>query len=401
MTEHAEIVVAGGGAVGLGVAWSLADAGRRDVLVVEREAALGRVTTSQGAGLCGQLRSDVDRTRLAMRSLEVLARLDCGLRRVGSLRLARGPERAVELEVLEKIADDAGLEIEIVEADEVGRRWPGLRTGDVECAIWCPSDAYLDPAVLTAAYERACRGMGVRFSTSTTVEDVLLEHGRVAGVRTDHGIVRCEKLVVAAGAHTARIAMLAGLPLPIVPVRHQYLVTASVPGLRGDLPCLRVPDASLYARADEDRLLVGGFEPAARSLDPRVLDPTAPPPPPDVDEGVLAHFAAAAAELVPAAADAEWTRVAKGWPTFTPDGRFVLGESSRVPGLVIAGGCTAHGISGSAGIGALVAEALSGEPPSPYLASTSPDRFSETRWDWEQVCAQARAIYQNYYGISC
>lgn len=401
MTEHAEIVVAGGGAVGLGVAFGLAEAGRRDLLVLEREASLGRAMTSQGVGLCFQLGADVDRTRLAMRSMEVFSRLDCGLRRVGSLRLARGPERAVEVEVLEKVAGDTGLEIEILEAEEAAEHWPGLWVDEVECAIWCPGDGYLDPAALVGAYERSCREMGVRFSTSVTVEDVLVEHGRVAGVRTDHGVIRCEKLVVAAGAHTARLAMLAGVTLPIVPVRHQCLVTAAVPGLHGDLPCLRVPDASIHARADEDGLLVGGFEHGARSLDPRELDPAAPPPAPETDEAVLARFAAKAAELLPASAGAAWTRVVKGWPTFTPDGRFVLGESSRVPGLVIAGGCTAHGISVSAGIGALVAEALSGEPPSPYLAGASPDRFTEARWEWEQAAAQARAIYERYYGISC
>jgi len=93
--------------------------------------------------------------------------------------------------------------------------------------------------------------------------------------------------------------------------------------------------------------------------------------------------------------------VGKGWPTFTPDGRFILGESSVVKGFVMAGGCNAHGISGSAGIGKLLVESLLDPKPSSYVKSLGPDRFA-SGWDWETTSRKAQEVYERYYAIeSC
>ena len=89
----------------------------------------------------------------------------------------------------------------------------------------------------------------------------------------------------------------------------------------------------------------------------------------------------------------------KGWPTFTPDGRFIVGESCRAKGFVMAGGCNAHGVSGSAGIGRHVVESIQNETNSPYVQSLSPDRFTETDWNWDDARSSARRVYETYYGL--
>jgi glycine/D-amino acid oxidase-like deaminating enzyme len=114
---------------------------------------------------------------------------------------------------------------------------------------------------------------------------------------------------------------------------------------------------------------------------------------------VLANFAELMAPLYPAVTGAGIRHVFRGWPTFTPDGRFIVGESRRVPGLVMAGGCNAHGVSGSAGIGRHVVEALLDPRPSTYVQSLSPDRFDATGWDWDEARRKAQAIYETYYRI--
>ena len=73
----------------------------------------------------------------------------------------------------------------------------------------------------------------------------------------------------------------------------------------------------------------------------------------------------------------------------------------RVPGFVMAGGCNAHGISGSAGIGRLLVEALLDPAPSEYVRSLSPDRYTEKNWDWETARVQAQQVYETYYGVGC
>src|SRR6185436_2191205 len=101
------------------------------------------------------------------------------------------------------------------------------------------------PGSVVKAYEHQCRKLGVRFATSTHVEAITLRSGRVAGVETNQGAAECRMVINAAGAHAYHIAKLAGLELPIVPVRHEYFVTVPMEGLTPDLPCFRVPELTL------------------------------------------------------------------------------------------------------------------------------------------------------------
>jgi glycine/D-amino acid oxidase-like deaminating enzyme len=125
--------------------------------------------------------------------------------------------------------------------------------------------------------------------------------------------------------------------------------------------------------------------------------------PPEVipDWPILNSFESSFTRVLPKAAGREKKFVGKGWPTFTPDGRFIIGESSKVKGFVMAGGCNAHGISGSGGIGRLFVESLLDPKPSAYVKSLSPDRFTDVKWNWDEACVQARRIYETYYGPGC
>ena len=162
---------------------------------------------------------------------------------------------------------------------------------------------------------------------------------------------------------------------------------------------VRIPELTLYGRVRDHGLLLGGWEPKSVGTDPRTYQLSEMPPAIQPDWPVLQDFAEKLKPLFPAAKTAEIKTVAKGWPTFTPDGRFIIGESCRLKGFVMAGGCNAHGISGSAGIGQLLVQSLLDPKPSEYVRSLSPDRFTETKWDWEDVCRKARSVYETYYGV--
>jgi glycine/D-amino acid oxidase-like deaminating enzyme len=403
--SDAEIVIVGGGAIGCAVAFRLAEAGRTDVLLIEKNAALASATTAQAAGLVGQVRSSEDRVRLAMDSVATFRRLQRqtgatpNWREVGSLRIALTDARADEFRNLLATARRAGLEVELLDRAAAEARWPGRLGVDVKAVLWCPSDGYLQPYDLAMAYREHARAAGVRFATDIRVTGIELAGGAVAGVETTLGRVRCATAIIATGAHGWHVARLAGLELPIVPVRHEYFITVPIAGLRPDLPTFRVPDATLYGRPDVNALLLGGWEPQARSCDPRKYDLADEPPAIEPDWPVLANFAELLAPLYPPMTDAGIRHVFRGWPTFTPDGRFIVGASRRVPGLVMAVGCNAHGVSGSAGIGRHVVEALIEPKPSAYVQSLGPDRFTETSWSWDDARRRAQAIYERYYHI--
>ena len=400
-----EIIIIGGGAVGCGVAYALARAGRNDILVLERAEALGQATTAQGAGLCGQARDTVERIQLAMHSVATFRELQRDpdvtpdWHEVGSLRIALSEKRAAEFRRLNAAADAAGLETALIDPSEAQRRWPLLDFSSSTAVLWCPTDGYMTPGRVVNAYAHQCRKLGVRFVTSTLVEQILTQDGRVTGVKTNRGPAQCRYLINAAGAHAFHVARLAGLDLPIVPVRHEYFVTVPMAGLSPDLPCFRVPELTLYGRVRDGGLLLGGWEPRALSTDPHAYELEHTPPALTPDWEVLNRFGESFDSLCPAAKAAEKKTVGKGWPTFTPDGRFIIGESRRLPGFVMAGGCNAHGISGSGGIGKLLVESLLDPKPSAYARSLSPDRFTETNWTWATARTQAAHVYETYYGV--
>jgi glycine/D-amino acid oxidase-like deaminating enzyme len=402
--QPAEFIIIGGGAVGCAVAYSLAKAGTTNVLLLEKEPTVAAVTTPQAAGLVGQVRNSVERTKLAMWSVKTFAQLERdtearpGWRQVGSLRVALCPERAAEFKHMKEVADKAGLEAEFIDRRTAEKHWPMMNFERAEAVLWCPSDGYLQPSDLTMSYVAHARRMGVRFQTRTAVRRVVVKDGRVAGIETDGGTIECRMVINAAGAHAYHIAKSIGLELPIVPVRHEYFVTVHAEGLRPDLPVVRIPDSTLYLRAEINSLLCGGWERSGLSSDPRQFALDGQPPPIDPDWDVLGWFAEQLAPEIPQVEELGVRSVFRGWPTFTPDGRFIVGESSRVKGFVMAGGCNAHGVSGSAGIGRHVVESILEPDASPYVKSLSPDRFSE-RWDWQTARRQAQHYYETYYDL--
>ncbi len=241
-TETASIVIVGGGAVGCGVAHSLAAAGYDDILLIEKEPTLAAATTSQAAGLVGQVRNSLDRTRLAMWSVETFSDLESGdtarpgWRQVGSLRLALCDERVEEFRRMQAVADQAGLETRFLDNDEATTLWPAMRFDEVRAVLWCPTDGYLQPSDLAMAYVARARQAGVRFQTGTAVQNVLVEGDRVVGVETSKQRVSTPMVINAAGAHAWHLAHSVGVELPIVPVRHEFFVTVAADGLVPELP---------------------------------------------------------------------------------------------------------------------------------------------------------------------
>jgi glycine/D-amino acid oxidase-like deaminating enzyme len=398
--RDAAITIIGGGAIGCAVAYHLMRQGRSDVQVLER-GELGGATTSQAAGLVGQVRASAERTRLAMTSVELFSSFEAATgypidwRQSGSVRLANTTARVAELRDMAGVAEDAGVEVELITPAAAAERGALIDPSPFLLALWCPTDGYLQPHSLTTGYARAARDLGATFATSTTVTGISLGAHGVDGVRTDHGDVRTELVINAAGPWASLVARLVGVDLPIFPVRHEYFITEPVPGWHADAPVLRIPDLRIYARGDGHGVLCGGWEPKAQSLDPYDLQPWADIPV-EPDYAVLSVFADDLSTCCPEAADAGIVEVMRGWPAFSPDGRFVVGPVLGVPGFVMAAACNAHGVSGSAGLAAHVLESLT-DDPSPYVRSLSPDRFTSRAWDRDEARRAAQRVYEDYY----
>jgi glycine/D-amino acid oxidase-like deaminating enzyme len=401
--RDAEITIVGGGAIGCAVAYCLARAGYPDIQIVEH-GELAAATSSQAAGLVGQVRGSLERTRLAMASVAMYSKIEqetgytADWRQTGSIRIAMTAERAGEFQAMAGVAASAGLDVEFLEPARLAELFPPLDTGQVRAALWCPTDGYLQPHSLVMAYARAARDRGVTIAAHTTLTGITVTRGAVTGIRTSGGNASTDMLINAAGPWAGAVAALAGIELPVVPVRHEYFVTVPQEGWHGNLPVLRIPDIRIYARAEVKGILCGGWEADGLSLDPRevaVGQPLAVAP----DWDVLAGFAADFARFIPTVTTAEIREVFRGYPAFSPDGRFIVGPVPGLGGFVMAAACNAHGVSGSAGLAQSVLESLRPDP-SPYIRSLSPARFMPRDWTWESARDRAELVYETYYGLA-
>src|SRR5215210_7420641 len=237
MNRGESVVIVGGGIWGLSTAYHLARAGWTDVEVLERNGALFDETTSQAAGLVGQIRA-TPLMRRAIRyaiglflNFERVTDHDPGFRQVGSLLLALTPERMASFEEHVEHANRNGVEARFVDETEMSRLAPHLDATRVEGGYFVPEDGYLDPQQCARAFCGAAEDLGARIRTGTTVTGLSITDGRVKGVETDGGFVEAGYVVVTAGPWTGTFAKMAGHRTAMVPIRHQRVTTAPAAGI--------------------------------------------------------------------------------------------------------------------------------------------------------------------------
>ncbi|MBV9920047.1 MAG: FAD-dependent oxidoreductase, partial [Pseudonocardia sp.] len=410
LPDRARIVIVGGGVGGASVAYHLARRGETDVLLVER-AELTSGSTFHSAGLVGQLRSDPALTRMNVHSVALYRELaasehDPGWLESGSLRLASSPERMVEIRRQHGWAQRAGLPLELISAEEAQELFPLMATDGVLGAAYTPTDGQIDPARLCTALAAGARGAGVRVVQHTRVVGFTTASGphgrRVVGVRTDVGEVECEAVVVCGGMYAAEIAAFVDVRIPVVPMSHQYLVTAPLPAgaLPGrPLPSLRDPDLLVYYRQEIDGLVMGGYERESAPAWPGHV------PPADFNGKLLApdwdRFAEILANSqvrVPMLADVGVASMINGPEGFTPDNEFCLGET-EVAGFFVAAGFCAHGIAGAGGIGDVMANWVLDGDPGLDLWHMDVRRFGRHYRSPGYTLARVRENYESYYDI--
>jgi len=412
LPSRARIVVVGGGVGGTSVAYHLALAGERDVVLVDRDE-LTSGSTFHSAGLVGQLRSDPTLTAMNQYSVELYRSLEAGENppgwvECGSIRLASTTERWEEIQRQAGWAASSGLDLQLISAAEAQALFPRMTTDRVVGAAYLPTDGQVDPSGLAYSLAAGARALGVQIHTRTRVLGIDTEgeglRRRVTRVRTDRGDVECEYVVDCGGMFAAEIARMVGVRVPIVPMSHQYVVTEAMFEHRETtLPSLRDPDLLVYYRQEVDGLVMGGYErrsepwtASASSYDRipadfngRLLTP---------DDERFVEIAENAAIRVPSIAEAGIRTFINGPEAFTPDNEFCLGPTD-VAGFFVAAGFCAHGIAGAGGIGKVMAEwVLEGAPPMD-LWHMDVRRFGASYRSPSYTLARTVENYETYYDI--
>ena len=204
LPTHVQTLIVGGGIAGCSTAYHLSKLGRSDVLLLEQ----GRLTcgtTWHAAGLVGQMRPNRNMTRMSKYGIELYATLEAetglatGWKQCGSVNVAATPERWQVLKKQAALARSFGVEVQLITPKEAGDLVPVMRTDDLHGAIWIPGDGKANPADLCMSLAKGARNRGVKMIEGVEVTGVIIERGRVAGVRTTQGDVRCDTLINCAG----------------------------------------------------------------------------------------------------------------------------------------------------------------------------------------------------------
>ena len=403
MLNTAEAVVIGAGSFGSSLAYHLAAQGLRDVVLIDRFE-VGAQTSPRAAGLTQQIRRERETTLLAKLSVEKLVRftaetdIPLEFHQSGSVKMARDAAGVAQVEWEIRAGRELGLDIRPIDPAEMAERAPWARTDGVQAMWFTPSDLFLEPRQVPQVYTAAARAAGVTVLTGTPVTGLQREpgSGRVRGVTTSQGPIAAPIVVDAAGAWTRQVAEEAGIRIPVVPMRHQLMITEPMPGIRNEQPICRVIDANVYVRPCWGGLMLGGYESNPLPFEMRDASPEFQIAEMPLDLGVLRGLAAAVSEQFPGLEDAPLQQYRGGLPTMTADGKHIVGAVPGAEGFYAATGCIVGGLSISPGMGEMLAQViLTGSSKIP-LAIFAIDRFASDFAEDDLVAACVDAYAHHY-----
>jgi sarcosine oxidase, subunit beta len=357
VTEHADVVVIGGGVMGAAALRYLAELGCRRVVLLERDT-LGCGSTGHCAGGVRTLFSDELNVRIGLESIRRLERFEdevgeqIDLRLDGYLFLLDDSSEVerFEADLVHQVA--AGIDTRLLTPDQASELVPQLAVDDLRGAVLNSFAGFVTPDLVVQGCARRAARLGALVEQSCAVERIVVDGGRVTGVDTRRGRIETECVVLTAGVWSRELAATAGLDLPVEPERRSMYVTEAAPQFPERLPLTIDFSTSFYFHREGESLLFGGRE---RSLD---------------------ELAPHAARRLPALAELEVRHTISGFYEMSPDHNALIGAAAAPAGLVYATGFSGHGFQQGLVVGEHLAELALGLEPTFDLSQFDVERFA-------------------------
>jgi sarcosine oxidase subunit beta len=375
MTDTTDAVVVGGGAMGASIAYHLAAAGGGRVVLLEREAALGTGSTGRCAGgFRIQFSSEIN-VRLSLASVSMIRSfteehgLPLDVDVDGYLFLVRDEASWPGYRAAAAMQRSLGARVEELDAAAVAELVPGLATEGVAGATFGPDDGIADPSGLTNGYATLARRAGaeLRLGTAATAIRTSPGGGRVTGVSTPDGDIDAPVVVNAAGVWARDLAATCGLDLPIEPQPRHVVTTSGFPG-RPERRTLVIDTATMFYFHREGAGVLMGM--------PRLADAVATFETVVDDRWIAEELLPVAVSVLPALADAGLARSWVGLYEMTPDHHAILGPVDGLDGLYLANGFSGHGFQHAPIVGKVIAELVTGAPPTVDVSTLRLERFA-------------------------
>lgn len=370
----AEIVIIGGGVMGASTAYHLAARGQRGVLLLEKEEFFGQGATGRCAGgIRYQFATEIN-IRLSLVSLPMLKQFasqhgqPIGYQECGYLFLLTKEEDVAVFRRNVALQHSLGVATEWLDGDEIRRRLPLMRLDDVLAGTFHARDGLADPNSVVMGYLNHARRLGVQTLTETPVTGIQVRGGQVVGVQTAAGEVSAPLVINTAGPWAGLIGELAGVTIPITPLRRQMLTTTPLPAIPPDFPFVIDFAQSLYFHREGEGILTGMSNPNEKPGFDQRVDP----------DWELVNLEAAIARL-PLLAEAGLAAHWAGLYEVTPDAHPIFG-ATPVEGFFVCAGFSGHGFMHGPIAGLLMSEIiLDGEAHTVEVSALDLARFAEGR----------------------
>ncbi len=368
----AEIVIVGGGVIGMSLALELSRSGR-EVALIDRER-LGAASTSLNAGgVRHQFYQDAN-ILASSRTVEQLQRwqyedgIDLGYRQVGYLLMYQTEGQRARLAEGVVRQNALGVGTTFIGTDEIAELAPDVQTEGILGACFGPEDGYFDPPSLAEHLRSLVLASDVQVCEDTVVTGVRLTGDRVAALQTGGGEIAPETVVNAAGAWGPSIAQLWGETLPIIPRRSQVFVIDDAPQLAPQMPHTFDCEARFYLRAHGGELWSGAaFKP--------ILDEVPAKGELDVNWQEAEELARRVGSRVPVLEGRRFNRAWAGVIEVTADDNPIIGRGAK-QNVYTAAGFSGHGMCVGIGLAASIAAEINGQTPDIPLDIYRLDRFA-------------------------
>ncbi len=379
----AQVVIIGGGVMGVSLLYYLAKSGWKDIILVEKND-LTHGSTWHAAGLCTHFAHNPTIQELRATSVRLYRDIlpaefgeTCGFHPSGAMRITRNPDRMDEFAHVAGLSDFTGYPLEILTPGRIAELHPLAKLDGLIGGIYEPDDGHVDPTLATNAMAKIARNNGALIKRYNPVRSIRRDKNHWV-VETEQEEICTTHIVNSAGTWGWEIGQMMGLNIPVVPVLHQYLVTDTVPDVAkridsglAELPIIRDPEESWYVRQERGGLILGPYE-----KDAQVWSPDGVPPefgaellPPDLDR--VEHIIEAAMARIPALGSGGIKSVINGPITFTPDGNPLIGPAHGLDNAWLLTG-SSMGVMEGGGAGWFLAHWMTnGAPPMDALAIDS------------------------------
>jgi sarcosine oxidase subunit beta len=354
--KAADVVIIGGGIVGSSVAYHLTEAGCRNVVVLERESHQGKGSTGKSMGGVRAQFSMPISIQMSLYSIPFFSRFDevmghpSGYRPQGYLFVATDPRHMAYLRENYGKQVAAGLKtVQLLDPDDVRRLAPEIRTDDVIGGSFCSTDGFVDPHSVMMGFMLKAMERGVELLRDTEVIGIRTDAQGICGVETSQGTIASRVVVNAAGAWAGKVAGLAGVDLPVEPLRRMLVPTEPFDKVAHTSPMVVDMNTGFHYRPEGRGLLLAWNDPEETpgfktNFDHRFIEKV-------LTRGVDRLPVLEEAEVNPKRA---WA----GLYEMTPDHHPVIGQVRALPGMFLANGFSGHGVMHSPATGKIVADLI-------------------------------------------